>query len=87
MGFPVQYEWRPWLYERHAAPMELIKWKFAGFGEQWALPTSDVGNQLGGYVQTYVANATTGSTMTYLTFHGSGHMGTECRSLGAVLCH
>ena len=84
MGFPISEDWRPWLYERHAAPMDLIKWKFAGFGEQWALPTSDQGKQIGGYVQTFIANATSGSTFTYMTFHGSGHMVPEYKPEAAL---
>ena len=71
-------DWRPWLYNRTAVPMELIKWKFSGFGEQWSFPRSDVGEQLGGYVISYAPNgADPGAeehSMTYLTFHGSGHM-------------
>ena len=80
MGFP-EIEggaWRPWLYNRTAVPMELIKWKFAGFGEQWAFPRSDVGLQLGGYVIDYAPNSTdpdaASHSMSYVTFHGSGHM-------------
>ena len=49
-------DWRPWLYNRTAVPMELIKWKFSGFGEQWSFPRSDVGEQLGGYVISYAPN-------------------------------
>ena len=74
MGFPVIEggEWRPWFYNRTAAPMELLKWKFRGFGEQWSLPRSDLGTQLGGYVLNFETSVN--HTFTYLTFHGSGHM-------------
>ena len=74
MGFPVSSggEWRPWFYNRTAAPMEFLKWKFAGFGEQWALPASNVGVQLGGYVISFKPNETT--SFDYVAFHGSGHM-------------
>ena len=87
MGFPVLDggEWRPWFYNRTAAPMELIKWKYAGFGEQWSLPRSDLGEQLGGYVVSFKPNSTSAEhSFTYLTFHGSGHMVPEYKPKAAL---
>lgn len=87
MGFPVTEggEWRPWFYNRTAASMDFIQWKFAGFGEQWSISRSEAGQQLGGFVINFEPNATSiDHSFTYLTFHGSGHMVPEYKPKAAL---